>query len=711
MINIFYFCRVVKYLFMRSKFLFLGIGVFFFSFFSYGQEVTHGREAAKADVNFTELANQQHPAPLMRKPVFDESEEGEEENRNKLPNPDPSQVHMIHRNVDRTTSPSTLPQSPWPLDTFLSTVSNSTTIPPDTHGDIDTTYCVTTVNDSIVIRKRSGAWVTGNSLDGFWNSMLGHGNGSFDPRVYYDPNYKRWIMVCDAYGQMTFSQIMVGVSATSDPTGTWHLYEIPTNDSGKSWLDFPNVGFNNRWITVSGNFYQNVTGSGVKGGVLYVFDYASIMAGTGAPYTTISKSTSFSLCPALTYDATESNMFVVDVYKNNTGQLQLWKISGTTAAPTMASVGYPTTTQHWNNGGSGDFVQQEGTSNLVQAGDDRITRLVYRNNKLWCAHTVFLPYPGTATRCSAMWWQMDTLANALQNGLVDDATTPSFFAYTSIAVNANDDAMVGFSYCNSNMHPSAGYALHMHTDPADSIRPAHVFRHGKATYYEDFGGTQNRWGDYSAACTDPKNNNDFWVTGESVHALNIWDTWWAYIPLCPSYSIFNVEKHLIENNTLDTFTFTGSAPAGTTYSWNFGTGATPATSSSPGPIEVKWSSYGTKAIKLTVTSPTGCTSTLIDSVLVRNIVGLNSVQESNERVTIVPNPNNGLFDLVFSSPVAGSVSVKLLNLEGKLVYDNRFTVGGSNSISIETKNLPAGTYIANIDIDGTLVSEKVTISK
>jgi len=707
----------MRFFIQISKPVFIAIVVLFISSMSSAQTYTTGKEAAKADVNFTELVNyyKTHPRPLKRKPVFDEAgEEETEEMRDDRPDPDPSLVHLIQRNVYRTTA-STLPQSPWPADTFLASTSDGTTIPPDTHGDISPTYCVTALNDSIVIRKRNGAFVSGVTLDGFWATFYNDTPNSFDPRIHFDPYYQRWILITDEFGQTNFSQFGVAVSATSDPTGTWHLYKFMPDSTGESWMDFPCVGFNQKWITVTGNYFRNVTGTGVQGAVVYVLNYASMMAGTAATYTKILQSGSFTIAPALTYDVTEPNMFGMEIYKNSTGTLRLWKISGPVASPTMALVGYPTTTTRWKNGGSSDFVPQVGTTDLLQAGDDRITRLVYRNHDLWCAHTVFLPNTGTVTRCSVMWWQSDTTGVALQNGLIDDPTTPGFYSYPSIAVNANNDALIGFAYGNSSIHPCAAYALHMHTDAADSIRPFHIFRHGVSTYFEDFSGTQNRWGDFSATCVDPVNDNDFWTIGESVSkpvsGEDLWDTWWAYVPLCPSYAVFSAGQNIVPLNTNDTITFTGNGPTGTTYSWNFGTGATPATSTSAGPITVKWSSYGKKGITLTVTSSTGCTSTFIDSILVRNLAEVNTITEQNGTVRIVPNPNAGSFDILFNKQMTGAAKVKLLNMEGRIVYTNQFDVTGKDRISIETKNLPEGNYIADIDIDGVVTSEKVTISR
>jgi len=60
-------------------------------------------------------------------------------------------------------------------------------------------------------------------------------------------------------------------------------------------------------------------------------------------------------------------------------------------------------------------------------------------------------------------------------------------------------------------------------------------------------------------------------------------------------------------------TFSGTAIAGATYSWNFGAGATPATANTVGPHSVSWSTAGTKTLTLTVTQ-NGCSSTISQTI-------------------------------------------------------------------------------------------------
>ena len=505
------------------------------------QRVITGKEVKHARVVFSDVAKyyQEHPLPTMLRPIFDE----DERERPSHSAADPSLVHMynplaLHRSAESSHTPY-LPISPAPNDTFESTVSDHTGIPPDTHGAVDSMYCVTAINTAIHIQSRSGFNFSNVSLDGFWNPLLTHGPGSFDPRVFYDQFNHCWIMVVDAYGETAYSMFFVAVSETENPLGAWNMYSYTPDATGADWMDFPNVGYNNKWVGVTGNMFPN---SGFGGGAtVFLIDYAAMRAGaSSAGFTQFNENSSFSICAAQTYDTTEASLFMLETWNNTAGQLQLWKASGPVSAPTFSVVGLPATTIHWRSNASGgsDFLPQVGTTNKMDAGDDRITSVIYRNGKLWCSHTIFLPASGAITHSSILWWQLDTTAHPLQVGEINDPTTAVDYAYSSIAVNANEDFLIGSGYFSHSVHASGCYSLHMHTDPADSIRPPVVFRHGQASYYETFGGGRDRWGDYSATCLDPRNDTDFWTIQETtvVGTSPNWDTWWANVQFCPKPS-------------------------------------------------------------------------------------------------------------------------------------------------------------------------------
>jgi hypothetical protein len=682
----------------------------------FAQTYSKGHETARGEINFTELANYYaaHPSPAAKKTIFNDEDEGEE-NQPYHPPADPSLVHLVQRRAARTvdnTIGNAITVSIAPSDTFLATSSNGSFIPPDTHGAVDSNYCVTTTNYSVHIQTRTGINVSNLTLNNFWTSMLGSGSGAFDPRVHYDPYYKRWIIVTLAYGQTTNAQIMVAVSKTGSPTAGWWMYKVNVGATGGNWLDFPNVGFNNKWIVVTGNLYS-ISGGSSNGSAVYVFNYANMMAGTGAPYTKITQSSSFTLCPALTYDATEPSMFVGEIWNSGAGQLRLSKITGPVGSPVMTAIGYPATTQHWHGSqpGGNDFGPQLGTSNRIDEGDNRLTTMTFRNGNVWCAHTVFLPSSGTANRSSIMWWQIDTTAVPIQNGMVNDPTAGAFYAYPSIAVNKNNDVLIGCSRFSSTAYPSAAYALRLHTYATDTIGQPYIFRHGKANYYQTFGGGKNRWGDYSGTCVDPRNDVDFWTVQESVPTApaNYWDTWWAHVPVCPAFASFSLSADTINILVRDTITFNGSAPAGTTYAWSFGGGiAVPGTGA--GPQVVTWGATGMKGVVLTVSDGT-CSTTFTDSVLVTNTAAVNDVNKQGQGIKVIPNPNAGTFDLMFDNPVVKPVAVRITDMQGREVYYHEFKVINGNKISVVTENISSGLYVAEINIDGVVVKEKILINR
>ncbi len=49
-------------------------------------------------------------------------------------------------------------------------------------------------------------------------------------------------------------------------------------------------------------------------------------------------------------------------------------------------------------------------------------------------------------------------------------------------------------------------------------------------YFKTFGGTKNRWGDYSATQVDPSDDHSFWTVQELAGARpDTWATRWARV--------------------------------------------------------------------------------------------------------------------------------------------------------------------------------------
>ncbi|OWY25515.1 hypothetical protein C7N43_20140 [Sphingobacteriales bacterium UPWRP_1] len=65
-----------------------------------------------------------------------------------------------------------------------------------------------------------------------------------------------------------------------------------------------------------------------------------------------------------------------------------------------------------------------------------------------------------------------------------------------------------------------------------------------------------------------------------------------------------------------TFTFTGTAPAGTVFNWNFGSAGQ---LTGPGPHTVTWNTAGVETVTLTVTDANGCTDIYTQTILISTV--------------------------------------------------------------------------------------------
>jgi hypothetical protein len=103
------------------------------------------------------------------------------------------------------------------------------------------------------------------------------------------------------------------------------------------------------------------------------------------------------------------------------------------------------------------------------------------------------------------------VGNILQFGRIDDPSNQFFYAYPTIGVNADNDALLGFSEFSASIYASGAYAFRYGTDPTNTMRAVTTLKTGLAPYYKDFNTGDNRWGDYSATVVDPVNDIDMWT--------------------------------------------------------------------------------------------------------------------------------------------------------------------------------------------------------
>ena len=446
--------------------------------------------------------------------------------------------------------------SPSPSLSFQGLDDTTQAYPPDTMGAAGTNYVMTFLTGQVRIQSRSGTTISTTNLNDFWGlTNVDTTHSAYDTMIEYDRYYDRWITLSGVDPALTTAGILVGVSATSDPTGSWHKWRIKADAASLNYADHPVLGFNKNWIVVQANML-NFAGTIRTNSQFWVMNKTNLYAGNVGTPTLLFNTNQFGgEIPVTDYDTNTSTMHVIQRVTgnyNNQGYLRHFTITGVFGSEVLNYVAsntqrYFVTTPGgiWADVPADNSGTQLGSTNGIELNFSVFNGALYRNGFIWCAHTIFLDVTNAA-RAAVQWWQLDPAGGILQRGIIQDASGATNYAYPSIAVNRFNDVLVGFSRFSSNQYVSADYALHATTDAVNTMQTEVVFKAGEGVYWKTFAGL-NRWGDYSATVVDPVNDTHFWTIQQYAatpvgitNGSGRWGTWWGYLQLqAPGNDNFN----------------------------------------------------------------------------------------------------------------------------------------------------------------------------
>lgn len=499
--------------------------------------------------------------------------------------------------------------SPLPDTTFAGLADNGTSIPPDVNGAAGPNHLMQTLNTEVRISYKNGEPIFTTTLSAFWNTLPG-ANNTFDPKIVYDPYLECWIMVTPS-GSGVQSKIYFAVSTSSDPLGEWNMYWFDPDTTNQTWFDYPNLGFNKNWISVGG--IQRDAQFDPIDYVVFAIDKMAAYNGEENP--TVSRFTTqigSAIVPSFTYDPQQEELYLISTGNGNdegNGYINLFKLGGPVMEPTfeiLGSVGIPEPWENWSYEYHGDFLPQLGSEHLLNSVDARMHTMIARNNKLWAVHHIYLP-ADDPERVAIQWWCFDTTGVILERDRIDDPENGHSFAYPSIAVNSNEDVLIGHGVFSSNQYAGAAYSFKAYYDETSTTRDYFEYKPGLDSYFKTYGGDRNRWGDYSAVFVDPDYDVNFWAMHEYAELPSggdQWGTWWAYYqPSFPPQADFASDEILIPVG--ETVNFTDlSLGVPESWSWIF-EGGTPAVSDLQNPVSILYESEGVFDVVLVASNELG----------------------------------------------------------------------------------------------------------
>ncbi len=426
---------------------------------------------------------------------------------------------------------------PPPIASFEGVNNRNNRVPPDANGDVGPAHYVQWVNLSLAVWDKEGNLlygpVDGNTIwQGFGGICETHNNG--DPIVLHDPLADRWVLSQLAFDWPHNFHHCVAVSATPDPTGSYHRYDFFFHDDTLN--DYPKMGvWTDAYYVAVNQFLADTLEYRGQGALAY--ERAQMLVGGPARVVAFDL---FSVDPAFG-GALPSDLdgplpppegspaFFVEVDDDAWGwaadRLSLWRFRVDWADPSrstfgvagqpdavldLTAAGYPFDSNMC--GYATGCIPQPGGARVDALSDRLMYRLAYRNlgdrETLTVNHTVDVD--GT-DHAGVRWYEIRDPAGA---PYVEQAGTFAPDAdhrwMGSIAMDGAGDIAVGYSVSSVTTYPSIRYAGRRPADPAGTLPRTEATLIAGTGFQTD----ASRWGDYSSMSVDPTDDCTFWYTQE-----------------------------------------------------------------------------------------------------------------------------------------------------------------------------------------------------
>ncbi len=404
------------------------------------------------------------------------------------------------------------PAGTGPDDGFQGFSSTGWT-PPDPDLAVGPNHVVVVVNGGVRFFTKAGSQTFNQSLNGFFASV-GTNDFAFDPIALYDFSTDRYVIAATEHDGNT-DLILFAVSDDNNPNGTWHKYRINVN-SLCGFIDFPNMGVGQDAIYIATDCFSSPGGNQV-----WIIDKAVAVAGgpisfaNGAIDNVKTGNSTRSLGAVHHYDNGAPAQYFATSYSGGSNRLTLEAIrnplSGspirTTFNLTVPSFSQP------------PDATQLGTSNRADTVDFRIKNGVYRNGRLYLAHTI-----GQSSTARTRWYEIDMQGwptsgsnpVMLQNGTLNLGGGQHNW-FSDIAVTTGGTVALAFNRSSSADHIYTARTWRRSTDANGTMRPP--IETQRSTSPE----TGSRWGDYGGLHEDPVEPGVFWSHHE--YRTSSWRTW------------------------------------------------------------------------------------------------------------------------------------------------------------------------------------------
>ncbi len=397
--------------------------------------------------------------------------------------------------------------------------------PPDCNGTAGPNHFMQTINCVYAIYDKTGGIVAGpTNLNLLFGSVPGANRNDGDPIILYDDVADRWLVTEFSIPMSGPNYVLMAVSTTNDPTGTWYQYSFQVS----SMPDYP------KFSVWRDGYYMGDNNS--SGNDIYVFQREQMLVGGTAqavgfnnPYRPASVD-GFMCVPPIDNDgplAPEGMPGLYIAFNDDAiggGSDQLWLYELDVDWTTPAGSTFNRTQQidvqpfNCNFGNNWNNIDQKGVSQRVDGIPQVIMNVPqYRNfgsyQTIVCCHTVNID---GIRHAGIRWYELrKTTGNweVRQQGTYAPDSHSRWMG--SIMLNGYNEIGLGYSVSSTTMYPSIFYT--------GQSAGAYNSATGILDIEEDtiwMGSNSqtgaNRWGDYSQVSVDPQDDKTFWFTTQYI---------------------------------------------------------------------------------------------------------------------------------------------------------------------------------------------------
>lgn len=343
-------------------------------------------------------------------------------------------------------------------------------------------------NSGLTVFDKEGNFIDGVNQNGF--------QGGIDPKIFYNRThdvfgFDLWVY----WDKAKTKPVNVSISESGDPTKGWNIYSIPAPNG----RDGGAIGCSSNWV-----------GYSFPGGDQQTFVMKLQDCKAGRP--TTAYHFDGNLGHPVNSQDDRAGLLFFSIQRKDYVIREVTEENGEPVVRVLAKsphnlkyFGYPPQSP------------QKGTDKKTASGDRNPKAIVLQNGCLWFSHTI-----NRDGRAAVQWHQVNLKGETVQTGSIHHATQS--YIQTTLAVNEDEDVLVGFQETGDDMFISPRMAFRRKDDPPGTLRPMISLGEGKAATE---GGS---WGDYSGAAIDGANGKDLWTVQSIADPSGRGDTVIAKLP-------------------------------------------------------------------------------------------------------------------------------------------------------------------------------------